>query len=261
MQSDLITQALVIGSVQSAVYWTRQGVVADAICCVVDGDAHGLDKLVLRHAQDESAKSIHPRLPHLLTKFRTKVLAHVPENRVARNALACLYLEQRPDFAVDEFLNLREPRSEYDWRDFHVAAMAKAKRRSWDEAEAMLRRGIRETPFARHRTVFATSLSFVLLQRRRFDEIEAVLDAAVASGQVVRFPLRTVLKAQASALMNQSERSARLIDEAQQSGDRKIVVLTDLIRKQYGIGRTAEPSVQLESEIDDMEFSLLLRAA
>ena len=190
----------------------------------------------------------------------SRLIEHFPGDRVISNALACLSLQLDSSFDAETFLSLDKMRTESDWRDYHVLAMAKARRGFWDEAEKMLSKGMQETPFAQQREVFETSLTFVLLHCRRTGVMQLIIPPVTAE-KIIRFPLRAVLQAHASAIEKDNYRAEQWLEQAQHSSQCRIIVLADHIRRHYGLNRPMEASPELERKIEEMEFSLLLRAA
>ncbi len=130
---------------------------------------------------------------------------------VARNALACLFVEHEKYDEVEKLLTGERPRSLQNWRDFHVLAMAKLSQGLWAETRAMLERGMAETPFAQQRQVFQTSLAVLALRRKQPNIAEGNLE--VSKAQIIQFPLRAVLRAHAVASQYRTEEARGLLEQ------------------------------------------------
>ena len=95
------------------------------------------------------------------------IVSRYPHDGAAPNALACLSVERGEYQEAERLLTVERPRSLQNWRDFHVLAMAKLAQGLYEQARAMLERGMAQTPFARQRRVFQTSMAVLALQRKQ----------------------------------------------------------------------------------------------
>jgi len=189
-----------------------------------------------------------------------QTMSRFPKNGVARNALACMLLENGQYEEAEQLLTVEQVHSLRDWHDFHVLAMIKLKQGAWEEAQVMLERGAAETPSARSRRVFQTSLAVLALRNKQPELAEGRLE--ITSAQIIQFPLQAVLRAHALAALRRNSEAGSLLDQVKshrRSG--QIIELAEVLARRYGLGGCEEASPELDKEIEDREFALLLRAA
>ncbi len=189
-----------------------------------------------------------------------ETMSRFPRDGVARNALACLFVEREEYENATELLTVEQPRSLQNWRDFHVLAMAKLNQGFWAETQAMLERGMTETPFAHQRQVFQTSLAVLALRRKQPNIAEGNLE--ISNAQIIQFPLRAVLRAHAVAAQYRTDEAQRLLEQVKgykRYGE--IVDLAEVLARRYGLGRLKETAPELDLEIERRELALALRAA
>jgi len=189
-----------------------------------------------------------------------QTMSRFPKDRVVRNALACVLLEQGQYEEAERLLTVVQAHSLQNWHNFHVLAMIKLKQGAWKEAHAMLERGAAETPSARSRRVFQTSLAVLALRNKQPELAEGRLE--ITSAQIIQFPLQAVLRAHALAALRRNSEAGSLLDQVKshrRSG--QIIELAEVLVRRYGLGEFEEASPELDKEIEDREFALLLRAA
>jgi len=189
-----------------------------------------------------------------------QTMSRFQKNGVARNALACMLLEKGQHEEAEQLLTVEQVHSLQDWHDFHVLAMIKLKQGAWEEAQVMLERGAAETPSARSRRVFQTSLAVLALRSKQPELAEGRLE--ITSAQIIQFPLQAVLRAHALAALRRNSEAGSLLDQVKshrRSG--QIIELAEVLARRYGLGEFEEASPELDKEIEDREFALLLRAA
>jgi len=124
----------------------------------------------------------------------------------------------------------------------------------------MLERGAAEIPFARSRRIFQNSLAMLALRNKQPELAEGRLE--ITSAQIIQFPLQAVLRAHALAALRRNSEAGSLLDQVKshrRSG--QIIELAEVLARRYGLGGFEEASPELDKEIEDREFALLLRAA
>ena len=188
------------------------------------------------------------------------ILSRYPHDGAAPNALACLSVERGEYEEAERLLTVERPRSLQNWRDFHVLAMAKLAQGLYEQSRAMLEWGLAQTPFARQRRVFQTSLAMLALQRREPDIAEENLE--VSNAQIIQFPLRAVLRAHAVAAQYRTDEAHGLLEQVKgYKSYGEVVELADVLARRYGLGRVQETAPELDFEIERRELALALRAA
>ncbi|HOT82009.1 MAG TPA: tetratricopeptide repeat protein, partial [Candidatus Defluviicoccus seviourii] len=190
-----------------------------------------------------------------------------PANRVARNALACLLIENGDVDSGVALIANDAPRCKQDWIDYHVLAMADVKRGKYREAGSRLEYGAANCPSIKQRSVFTTTLAFVRVRQQKFEA--AIELVGQLNNNVLPFhrPFAKVLEAHAEAECGRLKGATSAIGEARARGTSQVVTLANHIAKRYRLGDLAPPTMnpseveQLDAEIAEQEFALALRAA
>jgi Flp pilus assembly protein TadD len=193
------------------------------------------------------------------------ILHRFANERVARNALACLLIETGRTLDARDLIPIESPKSEHDWRDYHVAAMAFLKEENHEEAEKRFAYGTRLAPFQSAKDVFRAALAFAKLRRRQYKEVTAL----VAHDNVLEFrlPAAAVINAHASAELGQLDRAEESLRDAERSRSAPVVRLSDFLRRRYTLGVYAgqllasEEAADLDRIIAESEFDLALHIA
>jgi Flp pilus assembly protein TadD len=204
------------------------------------------------------------RLEEAKREFRG-ALTQFPNERVAKNALACLLIEAGETSEARPLLAAPDPKTEQDWRDYHVAAMAYIKDGNYEEAEKLLGDGAQAVPFYSAREVFRASLAYVKLLRRQYQAASSL----IGSGNVHNFrpPTVAVIDAHASAALGHLDRAQESLFDAERSRSNAVIHLADFIRKRYSLGIYVgqfpdnEEAGLLDGAIAKAEFGLALRIA
>ena len=189
------------------------------------------------------------------------IVSRYPHDGELHNALACLSVGTRRISGSREAIDCGT--TVYlvqNWRDFHVLAMAKLAQGLYEQARAMLERGMAQTPFARQRRVFQTSMAVLALQRKQPHIAEENLD--VSNAQIIQFPLRAVLRAHAVAAQYRTDEAHGLLEQVKgYKSYGEVIELADVLARRYGLGRVQETTPELDFEIERRELALALRAA
>ena len=172
------------------------------------------------------------QLDAAVAAYRT-IVSRFPHDGAAPNALACLAVERGEYDAAEKVLTVERPRSLQNWRDFHVFAMAKLAQGLYGQARAMLERGMAETPFARQRRVFQTSIAVLALQCKQPNIAEENLE--LSNAQIIQFPLRAVLRAHAVAAQYRTDEAHGLLEQVKgYKSYGEVVELADVLARPSG---------------------------
>ena len=218
--------------------------------------ATGYAETLRQMGRVEEAKSA---LRHILMRF--------PHDRVVKNALACLLVEMQNLTEARSLIEVAAPRTEQDWRDYHVIAMSFLTENKYSEAAQRLRLGIETAPFPAVSQVFRNGLAVMELNQRHYKEAIDLIVAA--SDNVIRFqsPATAVLEAHARAALGEIDRAQEVLDRAEQARQPAVVSLSDFLRRRYRLGAYEKRALaeaeadQLDRAIAEQELALALRVA
>ena len=199
-----------------------------------------------------------------------KARERFPNNRVVRNAAACIQVDLKRFEEARDLIAIDAPRTIHDWWDYHVFAMSFLREGNREKAIKLLSDGLRDIPFFISRQMFETSLAMAELQRGNYLEAAKILDPVpdnviLFPDNVILFPVRAVLHAHARAALNQKDLAENDLALAEQSHGSEINPLCDALRHRYTLGSYAsiEPDeatkARLDADIYDGEFELVLR--
>jgi tetratricopeptide (TPR) repeat protein len=193
------------------------------------------------------------------------ILEQFPTGRVARNALACLLIDLGRISEAKALVAVEEPKTEQDWRDFHVLAMAFLKEENYEEGDKRLSYGAQVALFQAQKDVFTAALAFAKLRRRQFQEVSALIERD--NVLEFRLPAVAVVNAHAKAELGERDRAEESLVDAERSRSGPVVRLSDFLRRRYALGPYSgrlpdkDEAAGLDALITEAEFDLALRIA
>ncbi len=196
--------------------------------------------------------------PQKAVQIYEEVLQRFVWDRVANNALTCLLVETG-DPKAKKILKISSPRSEADWRDFHVMAMMALWDGNYPEARKLLVSGRRDCPFYESRAVFEFTLAALNLRERKQ---QSSLNLVALEKQIILFPAASIIYVHLEA---ENRRFAKAEAGLQTIHIPKLQPATLHLKRLYGLaGERRVPAWQEEPErsaLWEEERLLLLRAA
>ena len=200
------------------------------------------------------------RLEEALSAYQDTIAAF-PNDRVAKNGVACLLIEMNQLEKVQDYLpESTDLISEQDWRDCHVLSMLAMRQGDFEKAERMMRKGV-NAPFVKDQRIFKNSLALLLMRTNRAKE--AVQQVILQLSEVAAHPEQAVLYCHALSENEQIAEAEKFLQAIPEKSSAVIVDFCGLLKQRYlsefALSEFAKNN--LNQEITNQEFSLILRAA
>jgi tetratricopeptide (TPR) repeat protein len=121
-----------------------------------------------------------------------------------------------------------EPRTHDEWLAYHIRAMILLRNDRLDEAEVLLKKGLRESPYADRRAYFESALAVASLRRRRFREAVRFL----GKGDT---PLAEVIRMHAFGALKQPDEVKHAYKRIERACPPPLIPLRDELAARYGL--------------------------
>jgi predicted Zn-dependent protease len=223
------------------------------------------NNVVARTGYAEMLKEVS-RFDEALSIYQ-ETMARFPDNRVSKSGLAALLLTTKQFDAVQALLSTNALVSRHDWIEYHILAMSYLRQGNASEAVARLEYGLNNVRWIDIKGYFVTALALAKLTEKKFAEVEQIFTDNIIRSNRFQQQSQSIIMGHTQAALGKKVEAVHTLDNIPAAQSSNIIRIKDFLARRYSLKQYSQTEVSpseissLDREIEELEFSLVLRAA